>query len=207
MPLQWRSKALLDLVGLHEFLAAVNKPAAARVVTSLTGAAATLVANSRIGEKLEEFEPGEVRRLLVGHYGVALRNRGIDGLCFASVAYQGGAMSMTVPKNEASTPRRRPRETNRLKSSKACLPKSATDVGTLSRRRGHCHDNAVVESFFQLLKRERIKRKTYSTSHDARQDIFDYIEMFYDPKRRHGFNDRLSPAEFERRHFERLAGV
>jgi len=36
---------------------------------------------------------------------------------------------------------------------------------------------------------------------------FDYIEMFYNPKRRHGFNDRLSPAEFERRHFERLAGV
>ncbi|MYM94311.1 IS3 family transposase, partial [Duganella vulcania] len=35
----------------------------------------------------------------------------------------------------------------------------------------------------------------------------DYIEMFYNPKRRHGFNDRLSPAEYERRHFERLAGV
>ena len=74
-------------------------------------------------------------------------------------------------------------------------------------RRGNCHDNAVAESFFQLLKRERIKRKTYATRDDARQDIFDYIEMFYNPKRRHGFNDRLSPAEFERRHFERLTGV
>jgi hypothetical protein len=42
---------------------------------------------------------------------------------------------------------------------------------------------------------------------DARQDIFDYIEMFYNPKRRHGFNDKLPPAEFERRYFERLAGV
>lgn len=41
----------------------------------------------------------------------------------------------------------------------------------------------------------------------VRQDIFDYIEMFYNPKCRHGFNDRLSPVEFERRHFERLASV
>ena len=42
-------------------------------------------------------------------------------------------------------------------------------------RRGNCHDNAVAESFFQLLKRERIKRKIYSTRELARQDIFDYI--------------------------------
>ena len=46
-------------------------------------------------------------------------------------------------------------------------------------RRGNCHDNAVAESFFQLLKRERIKRKIYSSRDDARSDIFDYIEMFY----------------------------
>lgn len=74
-------------------------------------------------------------------------------------------------------------------------------------RRANCHDNAVAESFFQLLKRECIKRKTYATRDDAMQDIFDYIEMFYNPKHRHGFNDRLSPVEFERRHFERLASV
>ena len=43
-------------------------------------------------------------------------------------------------------------------------------------RRGNCHDNAVAESFFQLLKRERIKRKIYATRDAARQDIFDYIE-------------------------------
>lgn len=66
---------------------------------------------------------------------------------------------------------------------------------------------AFAESFFQLLKRERIKRKTYATRDDARQDVFDYIEMFYNPKRRHEFNDKLSTAEFERRHFERLASV
>jgi plasmid stabilization system protein ParE len=68
MRLQWSSRALSDLVRLHEFLAAVNKPAAARVVKSLTAATAGLVANPRIGEKLNEFEPGEVRRILVGHY-------------------------------------------------------------------------------------------------------------------------------------------
>ncbi|MBY0242802.1 MAG: IS3 family transposase [Burkholderiaceae bacterium] len=74
-------------------------------------------------------------------------------------------------------------------------------------RRGNCHDNAVAESFFQLLKRERIKRKTYATRDDARQDIFDYIEMFYNPKRRHGGNERLSPVEYEKRYFQRLKGV
>ena len=68
MQLQWTSKALSDLVRLHEFLAAVNKPAAVRVVRSLTTATAGLLANPRIGEKLEEFEPGEVRRILVGQY-------------------------------------------------------------------------------------------------------------------------------------------
>jgi len=74
-------------------------------------------------------------------------------------------------------------------------------------RRGNCHDNAVAESFFQLLKRERIKRKTYPTREAARQDIFDYIEMFYNPVRKHGYNGNVSPIEFERRHFEKLEGV
>ena len=46
-------------------------------------------------------------------------------------------------------------------------------------RRGNCHDNAVAESFFNLLKGERSRRKTYKTRAQARQDVFDYIEMFY----------------------------
>ena len=50
------------------------------------------------------------------------------------------------------------------------------------------------ESFFQLLKRERIKRHIYSTRDDARTDIVEYIEMFYNSKRRHSFNDLLSPV-------------
>lgn len=65
-------------------------------------------------------------------------------------------------------------------------------------RRGNCHDNAVAESFFNLLKRERIRRKTYRTRDEARQDVFDYIEMFYNPKRKHVRNGMLSPVDFER---------
>jgi putative transposase len=64
-------------------------------------------------------------------------------------------------------------------------------------RRGNCHDNAVAESFFQLLKRERIKRRTYMTRDQARSDVFDYIEMFYNPVRRHNSNGGLSPIQFE----------
>jgi putative transposase len=74
-------------------------------------------------------------------------------------------------------------------------------------RRGNCHDNAVVESFFQLLKRERIKRRIYSTREEARQDVFDYIELFYNPKRRHGYSNRLSPVAYEKQYFERLTSV
>ena len=71
----------------------------------------------------------------------------------------------------------------------------------------HPKDNAVAESFFQLLKRERIRRKTYATRQAARSDVFNYIEMFYNPRRRHSSADGLPPAEFERRHFLRLQGV
>lgn len=74
-------------------------------------------------------------------------------------------------------------------------------------RRGNCYDNAVAESFFQLLKRERIKRKIYSDRETARRDIFDYIEMFYNPVRRHGYNGGLSPVEFERRYFTQVESV
>jgi plasmid stabilization system protein ParE len=70
MKVQWTSKALSDLVRLHEFLAPVNKPAAARAVQQLAASANKLTINPRIGERLEEFEPREVRRILVGRYGV-----------------------------------------------------------------------------------------------------------------------------------------
>ena len=74
-------------------------------------------------------------------------------------------------------------------------------------RRGNCHDNAVAESFFNLLKRERIRRRTYKTREEARQDVFDYIEMFYNPIRKHVRNGMLSPVEFERQQALMAQGV
>ena len=74
-------------------------------------------------------------------------------------------------------------------------------------RRGNCHDNAVAESFFNLLKRERIRRKVYRSRAEARQDVFDYIELFYNPKRKHVRNGMLSPVEFERQQFLKAEGV
>ena len=74
-------------------------------------------------------------------------------------------------------------------------------------RRGNCHDNAVAESFFQLLKRERIRRRIYADREEARRDVFDYIEMFYNPKRRHGYAGRRSPVQFEQQYFNQLGTV
>jgi plasmid stabilization system protein ParE len=68
MELKWASKALSDLARLYEFLALANPSAAARAVKSLITAPAGLLVNPRIGERLEEFEPREVRRILVGKY-------------------------------------------------------------------------------------------------------------------------------------------
>jgi len=78
--------------------------------------------------------------------------------------------------------------------------------GSMSRR-GNCHDNAVAESFFQLLKRERVRKKIYSTRDAARSDLFDYIELFYNSKRRHGSNNQLSPVEYEIQYKKRLESV
>ena len=75
-------------------------------------------------------------------------------------------------------------------------------------RRGNCHDNAVAESFFQLLKRERIRRRSYPTRNDVRRDVFEYIELVYNPKRKHTNNGMLSPVNFEIRQRKlNIAGV
>jgi transposase InsO family protein len=62
---------------------------------------------------------------------------------------------------------------------------------------GNCYDNACVESFFALLKRERVNRVRYRTRDEARADVFDYIEVFYNRKRRHGYLGNISPDDFE----------
>ena len=65
-------------------------------------------------------------------------------------------------------------------------------------RSGNVWDNAAIESFCSSLKTERTARKMYRTRDDAKADVFDYIERFYNPKRRHSTIGYLSPMEFER---------
>ena len=68
MELKWTIKALSDLARLYEFLAPINKPAAARSVQALAKAPVILRTNSRLGQQVTQFEPREVRRMLVGQY-------------------------------------------------------------------------------------------------------------------------------------------
>ena len=62
---------------------------------------------------------------------------------------------------------------------------------------GNCYDNAVVESFFGVMKRERVNRVRYRNREEARRDLFQYIEVFYNRKRRHGYCGNMSPADYE----------
>lgn len=64
-------------------------------------------------------------------------------------------------------------------------------------RAGNVWDNAAMESFFSSLKTERIGRTVYRTRDDARADVFDYIERFYNPRRRHSTIGYESPMAFE----------
>jgi putative transposase len=66
-------------------------------------------------------------------------------------------------------------------------------------KKGDCWDNAAMESFFSTLKTERVSRRRYRTRDEARADVFDYIERFYNPRRRHSTLGQISPVEFERR--------
>jgi len=74
-------------------------------------------------------------------------------------------------------------------------------------RRGNCHDNAVAESFFATFKKRVTKKKIYATREDARQEIFSFIEMFYNPVKRHSHTGGVSPVKFEEDNFSRLESV
>ena len=69
-------------------------------------------------------------------------------------------------------------------------------------RRGNCWDNAVAESFFGTLKSELIYRKTWRSRRSAKEAVYEYIEVFYNRKRRHSTLGYVSPVEFERNHTE-----
>jgi transposase InsO family protein len=64
-------------------------------------------------------------------------------------------------------------------------------------RKGNCYDNAVVESFFHSLKTEWVHHYRYRTRQEAKTSVFEYIETFYNPKRRHSQLNYLSPADYE----------
>ncbi|MGD9853314.1 MAG: IS3 family transposase, partial [Nitrospirales bacterium] len=67
---------------------------------------------------------------------------------------------------------------------------------------GNCYDNAVAESFFGLLKRERVHRRQYRTRAEARADVFDYIEGFYNGQRSHSFTQGVAPRRFVERYHQ-----
>ena len=69
-------------------------------------------------------------------------------------------------------------------------------------RKGNCWDNAVAESFFATLKTELVYRRRFATRAEAREAIFDFIETFYNPRRRHSTLGYLSPMEFEKKFIE-----
>lgn len=75
--------------------------------------------------------------------------------------------------------------------SRGCLPSMS--------RQGNCWDNAVMESFYSRLKVELIYAEQYASIEAVRSGIFEYIEIFYNRKRRHSALGHISPAEFERR--------
>ena len=74
-------------------------------------------------------------------------------------------------------------------------------------RRGNCHDNAVAESFFATFKKRVTQKKIYATRDEARSEIFNFIEMFYNPVKRHSHTGGVSPAKYEADYFSRLEGV
>jgi putative transposase len=74
-------------------------------------------------------------------------------------------------------------------------------------RKGNCWDNAVVESFFSSLKKERIKKRIYATRDAAILDVADYIDGFYNPKRRHSHLGGTSPDDFEAAHRRQRSAV
>jgi putative transposase len=71
-------------------------------------------------------------------------------------------------------------------------------------RRGNCQDNAVAESFFATFKKRVTQRKIYATRDEAKGEIFNFIEMFYNPVKRHSHTGGVSPAKYEEAYFARL---
>jgi len=67
-------------------------------------------------------------------------------------------------------------------------------------REGNCYDNAAMESFFHSLKTEWTDHCHYESRSQAKLSIFEYIEMFYNTKRRHSYTNEMAPLQFEELH-------
>jgi transposase InsO family protein len=114
---------------------------------------------------------------------------------------------LVVDALNAAVERRRPRAGWILHSDRGsqymatALKERLRELGGLASmgRFGDCFDNAVAESFFASLKREWNCGKRYRTRREARKDVSEYIDLFYNPSRRHSTLGYLSPVEFERR--------
>jgi len=76
----------------------------------------------------------------------------------------------------------------------------ANDLVCGMSRKGECLDNAVAESFFGTLKTELVDHEDYLTRQDAKQSLFEYMEVFYNRRRRHSYLGYISPVEFEERY-------
>jgi putative transposase len=72
-------------------------------------------------------------------------------------------------------------------------------------RKGNCYDNAVMESFFATLKQQLVYHQQYQTRKEAKQDIFEYIEVWYNRQRRHATLGYLSPEQFENKRRYQMA--
>ena len=94
--------------------------------------------------------------------------------------------------------RRKPAENVIVHSDQGSQYCRANNLAPSMSRRGNCWDNAVAESFFSSLKKERIRKRIYKTRDMARADIFDYIEVFYNRTRRHSHLGGVSPEAFEK---------
>jgi putative transposase len=94
---------------------------------------------------------------------------------------------------------RRPLESAQYASAQFQQLMADNGVACSMSRSGNVWDNAAMESFFSSLKTERIGKKVYRSRDAARADVFDYIERFYNPVRRHSTIGYLSPLEFERK--------
>jgi putative transposase len=74
-------------------------------------------------------------------------------------------------------------------------------------RRGNCWDNAVAESFFATLKKHKIRQRIFATRAEARKEIFEFIELFYNPIKRHSHIGGIAPEQFEANYFSKQSGV